>query len=117
MLGKRAYLTVLCRYAAGDVIIFYSSQIYHKVDTFTPLPQTKDMENQHITPGRIGTVFFFPKESLDILKGKSRRWGALTGFGGAEHLLPKNNYYQLETGEIEAIGGDEPESSKRKRHG
>jgi hypothetical protein len=34
-----------------------------------------------LTPGRIGTVFFFPEPSFEILKDKPAGWGALTDYG------------------------------------
>jgi hypothetical protein len=41
-----------------------------------------------LTPGRIGHVFFFPKESLTQLKGKTKDWGIDTIYGRA----PKTSY-------------------------
>jgi hypothetical protein len=78
------------RYSPGDFCIFYSSTIYHKVAPFVPLPQTTDQAASNITPGRIGTVFFFPKNSLEILEGKPKRWGYKTAFGKNEHLLTRH---------------------------
>jgi len=75
------------RYLPGDFCIFYSSDIYHKVAPFTPLPQTPEQADQIITPGRIGSVFFFPRNSLKVLKGKLKRWGYRTAFGKNEHLF------------------------------
>jgi hypothetical protein len=75
------------RYGPGSVCIFYSSAIFHKVSTFFPLAQTVDQSSEAITPGRIGSVFFFPKDSLDILKGKPKNWGRETNFGRNESLL------------------------------
>jgi hypothetical protein len=77
---------MLYRYSPGDFCIFYSSVIYHKVAPFTPLPQTPEQALHNITPGRIGNVFFFPKNSLRILQGKPKRWGYRTAFGKNEHL-------------------------------
>lgn len=74
--------------------MFFSSTIYHKVAPFSPLPQTMEQSDQNITPGRIGSVFFFPRNSLSILKGKPRRWGYKTAFGKNEHL-----YYRRKKGE------------------
>jgi len=69
------------RYSPGDFCIFFSSIIYHKVAPFTPLPQTPAQKAQDITPGRIGSVFFFPGNSLRMLEGKPDRWGYRTAFG------------------------------------
>jgi hypothetical protein len=80
------FLNTCCRYSPGDFCIFYSSFIYHKVAPFTPLPQTSAQAAENITPGRIGSVFFFPKNSLRILEGKPRRWAYETAFGKNEQL-------------------------------
>jgi hypothetical protein len=40
-----------------------------------------DQKDKGITPGRIGTVMFFPQASFDILKGKRKGWGKETNFG------------------------------------
>lgn len=77
------------RYAPGDFCIFFSSAIYHKVAPFSPLPQTAEQAALNITPGRIGSVFFFPKQSLEILREKPPRWGYQTAFGKNEHLLAR----------------------------
>lgn len=55
--------------------------IYHKVAKFYPKEQTVAQAAQQITPGRIGSVFFFPKVSYDVLKDKPQKWGYRTGFG------------------------------------
>jgi hypothetical protein len=80
------YVSSSIRYSPGDFCIFFSSDIYHKVAPFTPLPQTADQAADNITPGRIGSVFFFPKNSLAILRGKPKRWAYRTAFGRNEHL-------------------------------
>jgi len=63
------------RYSPGDFCIFYSSTIYHKVAPFIPLPQTTDQAANNITPGRIGSVFFFPKEQSRDSGGKAEEMG------------------------------------------
>jgi hypothetical protein len=78
---------LLYRYSPGDFCIFFSSYIHHKVAPFVPLPQTPEQVAQNITPGQIGSVFFFPKNSLRILQGKPKRWGYWTAFGKNEHLF------------------------------
>lgn len=85
------------RYSPGDLAIFYSSEIFHKVIQFTPIEQSVSAQRQDIMPGRIGTVFFFPKASYDILQDKPPGWGHQTAFGQNEHLLKK------------LYGGDEEE--------
>jgi hypothetical protein len=69
------------------VCIFYSSKIFHKVAKFWPVTQTQEEKEENITPGRIGSVFFFPVESYNILEGKPARWGYRTAFGRNEDLL------------------------------
>jgi hypothetical protein len=51
------------------------------VATFSPSPQTAIEAQQKITPGRIGSVFFFPSPSYDILKDKKKGWAYQTAFG------------------------------------
>jgi len=74
----------ICRYGSGSVCIFYSSWIYHKVSHFVPDVQTLEQKEKNITPGRVGTVLFFPKTSFDILKGKPAKWGKTTDYGQKE---------------------------------
>jgi len=44
-------------------------------------------EEEKITPGRIGSVFFFPRNSLNVLQGKPKRWAYKTAFGRNEDLV------------------------------
>ena len=78
-------------YGPGDLCVFYSSYIYHKVSKFFPKVQTEEERIQKITPGRIGSVYFFPKESFKVLDGKPKLWGRRTGFGKYEAFY--NNAY------------------------
>lgn len=66
---------------------FHSSEIYHKVAPFISHVYTSE-KKENLTPGRIGTVMFFPKNSYDILKDKPPGWGRKTHFGRDEHLIP-----------------------------
>ena len=75
------------RYDPGHVCIFFSSLIYHKVATFYPSTQTASQAEQNITPGRIGSVFFFPSASYKILKDRRPNWGYETAFGRNEALF------------------------------
>jgi len=75
------------RYAPGDFCIFYSSVIYHQVAPFIPDTQNTSQAEQRITPGRIGTVFFFPKNSLEVLQNKPKKWAYRTGFGMNDDLV------------------------------
>jgi hypothetical protein len=52
-----------------------------------PVVQTLAQQAQNITPGRIGSVFFFPQESFKILENKPPKWGQKTGFGKYEKFL------------------------------
>ena len=45
------------------------------------------MTQQAITPGRIGSVFFFPEASYDILKDKRPGWGYQTAFGKNDSIV------------------------------
>ncbi|RXW19334.1 hypothetical protein EST38_g6528 [Candolleomyces aberdarensis] len=67
---KIPQLNAKLAYQSGDVCIFFSSILYHKVDTYFPTTQSQEEKEQKITPGRIGSVFFFPKESYEVLKDK-----------------------------------------------
>lgn len=49
------------------------------------------MREENLTPGRIGTVMFFPQESYEILKDKPPGWGKATNFGRDEHLFPSTH--------------------------
>jgi len=48
-------------------------------------------QEDYILPGRIGTVFFFPKESYKILQDKEKGWGYGSGFGQSDFLWQKAN--------------------------
>lgn len=58
---------------------------------------------QNITPGRIGNVFFFPKDSYQILSDKRPDWAYQTAFGKNDALMAKVN---------DVIGEDPPESEE-----
>ena len=61
--------------------------IFDNVCCSTLLPQTLDQQLSSITPGRIGTVMLFPKQSFKILEEKDAGWGRRTNFGRNEDLL------------------------------
>jgi hypothetical protein len=63
--------------------------LFHKVARWTATVQTRKQQAENITPGRIGSVFFFPTPSLELLKGKPPLWGQVTGFGRYEKFLTK----------------------------
>lgn len=73
-----------CRYDPGSICMFFSSQIYHKVENFQPAQQTAEEKRERLTPGRIGTVMFFPKASYEILEGKPPGWAVMTNSGRHE---------------------------------
>lgn len=74
-------------YEAGSICLFFAGLLFHKVAHWTPKVQTLDQQAQNITPGRIGNVFFFPKPSFELLKGKPPLWGRVTSFGRNEKFL------------------------------
>jgi hypothetical protein len=51
------------------------------VATFYPNPQTIPQAQQAITPGRIGSVLFFPEASYKNLEDERPGWGFQTAFG------------------------------------
>jgi hypothetical protein len=57
------------------------------VATFQPNTQTETHAQQAITPGRIGSVFFFPDASYKILEDKRPGWGFQTAFGKNEGIV------------------------------
>ena len=65
-------------YWPGHLCFFYSHSIFHRIAKWKP---TRQGPNEATTPGRIGSVFFFPKPSFDILKDKPPGWGKRTGYG------------------------------------
>lgn len=73
-------------YDPGAICIFFSSSMWHKVSQFRSHIQTQDQLQKSIIPGRIGTVFFFPKASLELLNRKETGWGLSTAFGAKESV-------------------------------
>lgn len=57
--------------------------MYHRVAHWRPLKHTDPTE---LTPGRIGSVSFFPKESFNQLKTRPAGWGARTAYGRWEEF-------------------------------
>ncbi|KDR65806.1 hypothetical protein GALMADRAFT_148389 [Galerina marginata CBS 339.88] len=81
--GGEMYLPdirVKLAYRPGDLLIFLSGQLYHRVGDWEPLLMKKNQAHG-LTPGRIGNVFFFPKTSYDVLKNKSPGWNKATMTG------------------------------------
>lgn len=71
-------------YKPGHVCIFPAGQIYHQVEEWSPLVHTPD---NAVTPGRIGSVFFFPVDSLRILEDKPAGWVKDTSHGRLEEFV------------------------------
>ncbi|KAG6836434.1 hypothetical protein H0H93_008028 [Arthromyces matolae] len=65
-------------YNPGAVCMFEAYRIYHAITRWTPMIMEED---DTLTPGRIGTVLFCPKHSVDILKDQEPDWGRRTDFG------------------------------------
>lgn len=65
--------------------IFLASKLWHKVETWTP---ARAQPGDTVTPGRVGTVFFAPARSLEVLADKPAGWGIKTGLGAFENLIP-----------------------------
>lgn len=74
---KKTYL-LMPRYSPGHVCIFLSGAIFHAVSHWTAKEMGKD---DLVTPGRVGSVFFFPHQSLAALEGKPKNWARNTGYG------------------------------------
>jgi len=59
--------------------------------------QTEEQAQQKITPGRIGSVFFFPTAIYEILHSKNPGWASRTAFGNNEKLVEED--FKMETRE------------------
>ncbi|TEB19123.1 hypothetical protein FA13DRAFT_1647366 [Coprinellus micaceus] len=62
-------------YRPGDLAIFMAGHLYHAVDEWVPAAVPS---GAGVTPGRVSSVFFFPKHSFSILKNKPRFWNMRT---------------------------------------
>ncbi|KAK7018053.1 hypothetical protein VNI00_018426 [Paramarasmius palmivorus] len=65
-------------YNPTTVAAFCASRLFHTVGEWSALPMKL---SDTTTPGRVGTVFYFPQTSLDILKDKPPQWAINTAFG------------------------------------
>ena len=54
------------------------------------------MQEEEITPGRIGTVFFFPKDSLQNLAGKAPNWAVTTALGAKPYAMNRRNWEDIQ---------------------
>ena len=61
-----------------------------------PQVQTVEMQKEQIAPGRIGTVFFFPKDSLQVLAGKAPDWAVKTALGAKPYAMNHRNWEDLQ---------------------
>jgi len=59
--------------------------LYHSVTKWEPTPMKND---NFLTPGRIGHVYFFPQKSYDTLKGKGAGWARKSCGGYVKDDLP-----------------------------
>lgn len=98
-------------YDPGHVCIFFSSTLYHKVAHFSPTLQTVEHKKSNLTPGRIGSVFFFPQESYQILNGKPANWGLETSFGRMENIFREGGARYREDEDEEEIEYESEEST------
>ncbi|KAF8230249.1 hypothetical protein L208DRAFT_1282788, partial [Tricholoma matsutake] len=78
--GRAMHLSDLglkLHYSPGDAIIFLSGWLYHAVQFWEPAPPP----NSELTSSCIGSVFFFPYNSLQRLEGKPLGWNVDTMMG------------------------------------
>ena len=68
-------------YRPGDVFISYSDALVHRVSHWT-MPDKPNFQDE-VTPGRIGSVFYFPEQSLEELKDRPKGWAQDTAHGHA----------------------------------
>ena len=45
--------------------------------------------HEGVTPGRIGSVFFFPSHRIEVLENKEPGWGRKTDYGRWESWFPE----------------------------
>lgn len=81
-------LKVKLEYDPGTLVILLSGQLYHRVGEWEPGSHTQEDD---VTPGRVGNVFFFPKASFDKLKGKPPLWNKRTLSGTLPDVGQRNN--------------------------
>ncbi|KAJ7821785.1 hypothetical protein B0H14DRAFT_3733215 [Mycena olivaceomarginata] len=65
-------------YRPGTLAAFYAACMIHSVGDWEATCMEKDAET---TPGRIGTVFFIPKSSAEVLGNHEPGWGLKTNYG------------------------------------
>ncbi|TEB23576.1 hypothetical protein FA13DRAFT_1715255 [Coprinellus micaceus] len=65
-------------YRPGDLVFAMTGDLIHAVEEWSPLPPPRE---HGVSPGRFSTVFFFPENSFDRLKGKPKDWNSLNMTG------------------------------------
>ncbi|KAJ7067337.1 hypothetical protein C8F01DRAFT_664885 [Mycena amicta] len=61
-------------YKCGHIGFGYYGALYHCVEPWEPAPAPEHLAKYGVTSGRMSTVFFSPKKSLDVLKDKAQLW-------------------------------------------
>ncbi|KAJ7817997.1 hypothetical protein B0H14DRAFT_1379582, partial [Mycena olivaceomarginata] len=62
------------RYGTGDICFSMSAILYHGVQPWAPTPVPDHRAINHITPGRVSTVFFCPSKTAETLADKPPHW-------------------------------------------
>ncbi|KAL0066105.1 hypothetical protein AAF712_006937 [Marasmius tenuissimus] len=75
-------------YRPGDLVLLYANKIWHTIDFWKA---TKMNKHHNTTPGRVGTVFFFPTRSLEGLLDKEAGWAADTMHGRLPTCRPERH--------------------------
>ncbi|KAJ3854704.1 hypothetical protein EV368DRAFT_36283 [Lentinula lateritia] len=94
--GHIQFLDIHARlqYSPGHIVIGLTSILFHRVEDWTiatpSMEQLEEWKRWRLTPGRIGIVSFFPRNSYNLLNNKEAHWGADTQYGRREELLPKS---------------------------
>ncbi|KAH8068963.1 hypothetical protein BXZ70DRAFT_868758, partial [Cristinia sonorae] len=69
------------RYNSGSIFLAPTGILAHRVAPWTGVAVPAHLAARGITPGRIGTVYMFPRSSFNKAEGKKPGWGIRTGFG------------------------------------
>ncbi|KAF7342725.1 Histone-lysine N-methyltransferase SET9 [Mycena sanguinolenta] len=81
-------LNLVFQYKPTSIAAFFAGCTVHWVDEWKPkLMEKKD----EITPGRIGTVFYIPQPSADVLGDKEAGWGKNTNFETTMYSSPSTS--------------------------
>ncbi|KAJ7465205.1 hypothetical protein FB451DRAFT_1402915 [Mycena latifolia] len=79
---ERGYLylpqfQLVFEYGSGALAAFYASWIIHAVGDWDSVQMEP---NDETTPGQIGTVFYIPYSSIEVLGDKEADWGLMTNY-------------------------------------